>query len=89
MIKRDFVNASRELRLAHGEGKVYPARTGLYPTVTALLAREDDLGSLTWLVELLVRTGYHATVTREVLKRMKSGWLKRGDFPVEKIRWRE
>ena len=80
---------SRELRLDHGDGKVYPARTGLFPTVAALLAREDDPVPLTWLVELLVRSGYHPSVTREILRRQKSRWIERADFPADKILWKE
>lgn len=80
---------SREVRLDHGEGKVYPAKTALYPTVAAILAREDDAVPLTWLVELLRATGYHPNITRDLVKAQSPRWLVRPEFPGDKILWHQ
>lgn len=81
--------ALRELRLDHGDGKVYPAKTALYPTVAAILAREDDPVPLTWLVELLRATGYHPNITRDIVKAQGRRWLMRPEFPGDKILWHQ
>jgi transcriptional regulator with XRE-family HTH domain len=85
----ECIASCRDLRLDHGSGRVFPTKTGLYNSVLAMLAREDDPVPLTWLVELLVQTGYHPEVTSQTLKRHKSNWLTRADFPGEKIIWTE
>jgi hypothetical protein len=80
---------SRELRLDHCSGRVLPVRTSLYLTVVAMLAREDDAIPLTWLVELLIQSGYHPTATKQTLMRHKRNWLARSDFENNKILWNE
>lgn len=85
----ECIASCRDLRIDHVSGRVFPIKTGLYNTVLAMLDREDDPIPLTWLVDLLVQTGHHPDVTRQTLKRQKSHWLKRADFPSEKIIWSE
>lgn len=80
---------SSELKVDHGHGKVHPARTGLRQVVEGLLAEEDDPIPLTWLLQLLVRTGHYPTATRELLRRHRRAWVRRPDFPHDKILWSE
>lgn len=85
----ECITSSRELRLDHDSGRVLPIRTSLYLTVVAMLAREDDAIPLTWLVELLIQSGYHPTATKQTLMRHKRNWLARSDFENNKILWNE
>jgi transcriptional regulator with XRE-family HTH domain len=85
----ECIASSRELRLDHGSGRVLPIRTSLYLTVVAMLAREDDAIPLTWLVKLLVESGFHPTATKQTLKRHRKSWLSRSDFESNKILWNE
>lgn len=85
----ECIASCRDLRIDHVSGRVFPVKTGLYNTVLAMLHREDDPIPLTWLLDLLVQTGHHPDVTRKTLKSQKSHWLKRDDFPSEKIIWSE
>ena len=70
----EHVSKSTVLRLDHSDGRVHPARIGLRHAVVALLAGEDDPIPLTWLIKMLVRTGYHPSVTaRDLLRRVWPG----------------
>ncbi len=65
----EHVSGSSVLRLDYLDGRVHPARTGLRHTVEAMLAREDDPIPLTWLMELLARTGYHSSLSPQFVRR--------------------
>lgn len=85
----DHLGSSGEFRIDHSTGTVHPRKTGLYQTTVAILAMEDDPIPLTWLIELLRRTGYHLKVSREVLVRYKWRWERTPDFPAGRILWNE
>lgn len=85
----EHVSECPALRLDHMEGRVHPARTGLRNTVEALLAGEEDPIPLTWLIEMLGRTGYHPAVTDRDLLRRRLGWVKDYGFPARMILWDE
>ena len=55
----------------------------------ALLAGEEDPIPLTWLMELLARTGYHNSLSPRDLRRRRPGWVKDYGFPADKILWGE
>lgn len=82
-----YVSESSVLRLDHSDGRVYPARTSLRHAVESLLAREDDPIALTWLVEMLKRTGYHPALSPRDLTRQRRPWVRDYGFPAEKILW--
>jgi hypothetical protein len=50
---------------------------------------EDDPVPVTWLIELLRSTGYHPTISREILARRKWRWERTEGFPAWKILWDE
>lgn len=83
----EYVSESFSLRIDHSDGRVYPARTSLRHAVEALLAREDDPIALTWLVEMLKRTGYHPALSPRDLTRQRRPWVRNCGFPAEKILW--
>jgi hypothetical protein len=85
----DHLGSSGEFRIDHTTGTLHPRKTGLYRTTVAILAMEDDPIPLTWLIELLRRTGYHLTVSREVLVRYKWRWERTPGFPAGRILWNE
>lgn len=85
----EHVAGSSTLRVDHADGRVYPARIGLRKSVAAMLAAEDDPIPLTWLVELLYRSGYHLTASRDKLLRYRAVWLRREGFPKDMILWDE
>ena len=85
----EHVAASCILQLDHVEGRVHPARTGIRQTVEAMIAGEEDPMPLTWLVQLLRRTGYHPLVSPRVLLRQRQRWLRDYDFPTNMILWDE
>jgi len=85
----NHLGSSGEFRIDHTSGTLHPRKTGLYRTTVAILAMEDDPIPLTWLIELLIRTGYHLTVSREVLVRYKWRWERTPGFPAGRILWNE
>jgi hypothetical protein len=54
-----------------------------------MVAEEDDPIPLTWIVELVRKTGYHSALERSDVLRRRSSWLQRGDFPDQMILWWE
>ena len=85
----ELVSESSVLRLDHLAGRIHPARTGLRQTVEAMLAREDDPIPLTWLLELLARTGYHSSLSPRELVRQRRNWVRNYGFPEKMILWDE
>ncbi len=85
----DHLGSSGEFRIDHTTGTLHPRKTGVYRTTVAILEMEDDPIPLTWLIELLRRTGYHLTVSREVLVRYKWRWERTPGFPAGRILWNE
>jgi transcriptional regulator with XRE-family HTH domain len=85
----NYLGSSGEFWIDHTTGTLHPRKTGLYRTTVAILEMEDDPIPLTWLIELLRRTGYHLTVSREVLVRYKWRWERTPGFPAERILWNE
>ena len=65
------------------------ARTGLRQTVEAMVAGEMDPIPLSWLLELLVRTGYHSSLTPRDLIRKRGAWVRNYGFPAKMILWAE
>ena len=65
------------------------ARTGLRQTVGALVAGEMDPIPLTWLLELLARTGYHSSLSPRDLIRQRGVWVRNHGFPAKMILWAE
>jgi len=85
----DYLGSSGEFRINHTTGTLHPRKTGLYRTTVAILEMEDDPIPLTWLIELLRRTSYHLTVSREDLVRYKWRWERTPGFPAGRILWNE
>lgn len=85
----NHLGSSGEFRIDHTSGRLHPRKTGLYRTTVAILEMEDDPIPLTWLIELLRRTGYHLTVSRDVLVRYKWRWERTPGFPEGRILWKE
>jgi len=85
----NHLGSSGEFRIDHTTGTLHPRKTGVYRTTVAILEMEDDPIPLTWLIELLRRTGYHLTVSREVLVRYKWRWERTPGFPAGRILWNE
>ncbi len=85
----EHVAESPLLRLDQGDGRIYPMRKGLRRTIEAMVAMEDDPIPLTWLVDLLIRSGHHPSATRERLLRHRPVWQRRPSFPYDKILWSE
>lgn len=79
----------RRFRLDHATGHVHPARTDLRRCIEAMVAEEDDPVPLTWVVELIRKTGYHPTLERIDALRRRSSWRQRDGFPDHMILWRE
>ncbi len=75
--------------LDYTTGRVHPARTDLRRCIEAMVAEEDDPIPLTWVVELVKKTGYHPNLERADVLRRRSSWKLRDDFPDPKILWRE
>lgn len=76
-------------RLDHATGRVHPAKTDLRSCIEAMITEEDDPVPLTWVVELVRKTGYHPTLERIDALRRRSSWRKREGFPDQMILWRE
>lgn len=85
----EHISESSVLRLDHVDGRVYPARTGLRHTVESLLAGEEDPIPLTWLIEMLGRTGYHPSLSPRDISRQRQYWVKNYGFPANMILWNE
>jgi hypothetical protein len=83
------LTAGRRFRVDHATGRVHPARTDLRRCIEAMVAEEDDPIPLTWIVELVRKTGYHSALERSDVLRRRSSWLQRDDFPDQMILWRE
>ncbi len=83
------LTAGRRFRIDHATGRVHPARTDLRCCIEAMLADEDNAIPLTWIVELVRKTGYHPMLERIDVLRRRSTWRKRNDFPDQMILWRE
>jgi hypothetical protein len=83
------LTVGRRFRLDHATGRVHPARTNLRRCIEAMVEEEDDPIPLTWIVELVRKTGYHPTLERVDLLRRRSSWRQRDDFPDQMILWRE
>lgn len=83
----ECVASSHDLRLDHVSGIIFPTKTGLYHSVLAMLAREDDPIPLTWLASLLVQSGYHSEISTKTIRSYRKKWLERNDFPGDKIIW--
>jgi len=83
------VAAGSRFRLDQATGRVHPARTDLRRCMAAMVGEEDDPIPLTWIVELVRKTGYHPRLERIDALRRRSSWRKRDDFPDEMILWRE
>jgi hypothetical protein len=64
-------------------------RTDLRRCIAAMVAEEDDPIPLTWLVQLVRKTGYHPTLERGDVLRRRSSWRQSSDFPDQMILWRE
>ena len=83
------LTAGRRFRVDHATGRVHPARTDLRRCIEAMVSEEDDPIPLTWIVELVRKTGYHPTLERIDVVRRRSSWRQRNDFPDQMIIWRE
>jgi hypothetical protein len=83
------LTAGRRFRVDHATGRVHPTRTDLRRCIEAIVAEEDDPIPLTWLVELVRKTGYHPKLERADVLRRRSSWLQRDDFPDQMILWQE
>jgi hypothetical protein len=83
------LTVSKRFRLDHVTGRVHPAKTDLRRCIEAMVAEENDPVPLTWVVELVRKTGYHSKLDRIHALRRRSKWRKRDDFPDHMILWRE
>jgi hypothetical protein len=83
------LTVSRRFRLDHATGRVHPAKTDLRRCIEAMVAEENDPVPLTWIVELVRKTGFHPKFDRIDALRRRSTWRKRDDFPDHMILWRE
>ena len=81
--------AGRRFRIDHATGSVQPAKTDLRRCIEAMIAEEDDPIPLTWIIELVRKTGYHPTLDRIDVLRRRHTWRQRDDFPDHMILWRE
>ena len=85
----ELLTAGRRFRVDHATGRVHPAKADLRRCIEAMVAGEDDPVPLTWIVELVRKTGYHPTLERGDVLRRRNDWRRRGDFPDGMIRWHE
>jgi hypothetical protein len=83
------LTVGRRFRVDHATGRVHPARTDLRRCIEAMVAEEDDPIPLTWIIELVRKTGYHPELERTDVLRRRRSWLQRDDFPDQMIDWRE
>jgi len=80
---------TNRFRLNQSSGRVHPGRTDLRRCTEAMLIGEEDPLPLTWILELIRKTGFHPNLERYDLLRRRSKWRTRYDFPDEMILWRE
>lgn len=80
---------TNSFRLNQSSGRVHPGRTDLRRCTEAMLIGEEDPLPLTWILELIRKTGYHPNLERYDLLRRRSKWRKHYDFPDKMILWRE
>lgn len=85
----EHLTMSRRFRLEHATGRVHPARTDLRRCIEAMVAEEDDPVPLTWVIELVGKTGYHPKFDRIDALRRRSAWRQRDGFPDQMILWQE
>ena len=71
--------------LNQATGRVHPAKTDLRNCIMALVMEEDNPLPLTWVLELVKKTGYFPKLERNDVIRALSRWRKRKDFPDHKI----
>jgi hypothetical protein len=83
------LTAGRRFRVDHATGRIHPSRTDLRRCIEAMVSDEDDPIPLTWIVELVRKTGYHPKLERGDVLRRRSSWLQSDDFPDQKILWQE
>lgn len=76
-------------RLDQSTGRVHPRKTNLRRCTEAMLKGEDDPLPLTWILELIRRTGFHPNVERHDLLLRRSIWAMQHDFPDGMILWLE
>lgn len=80
---------STRFTLDQATGRVHPAKTDLRHCVMAVILEEDNPLPLTWVVELVKKTGYYPKLERNDLIRARRRWRKIKDFPDHKILWGE
>ncbi len=83
------LTTGRRFRVDHATGRVHPARTDLRRCIEAMVAEEDDPIPLTWVVELVKKTGYYPTLERIDVLRRRNRWRQRNDFLDQMILWAE
>ena len=83
------LTVGRRFRVDHATGRVHPARTNLRRCIVAMVEGEDDPIPLTWIVELVRKTGYHPKLERIDVLRRRSSWRQRDNFPDQMILWQE
>lgn len=55
----------------------------------ALVVGEMDPIPLSWLLELLARTGYHSLLSPRDFIRQRGVWVRNHGFPAKMILWAE
>ena len=80
---------TNSFRFDQSSGRVHPGRTDLRRCTEAMLIGEEDPLPLTWILELIRKTGFHPNLERYDLLRRRSMWRTQYDFPDEMILWRE
>lgn len=83
------LTAGRRFRVDHATGRVHPTRTDLRRCIEAMVAEEDDPIPLTWIVELVRKTGYHPKLERRDVIRRRESWRMNDNFTDTKILWNE
>lgn len=81
------LTTGKRFRVDHSTGRVHPSRTDLRCCIEALVAEEDDPIPLTWLVELVKKTGYHPRIEPGDVLRRRNSWRQRDGFPDQMILW--
>lgn len=76
-------------RLDQTTGRVHPGKTTMRQVAEAMVAGEDDPMPLTWLIELMRKTGYYPNLEKYDLLRRRAAWRKEKIFPDEMVLWRE
>jgi DNA-directed RNA polymerase specialized sigma24 family protein len=78
---------SLELRFHFTDGRVRPRRTGLRPTMEALLATRKGRIRFSVLMELLAKTRLHPAIHPSVCRKKCKDWQRQYGFPFERIVW--